>query len=86
VEKLVSCESLCLLESWPKVRTNFLRKVETRIVFLRAVLSLARILRRYKLSQLVKWGRVGKLDTQTVQKFWFSPKRTRIIFPFEAFF
>jgi hypothetical protein len=37
-------------KSRPKVRTNFLRKVETRIAFLRAIRSLARILRRHKLT------------------------------------
>jgi hypothetical protein len=49
----------CLLESRPKVHTNFLRKVETRISFLRAIRSLARILRRHKLSQLIKCIMLG---------------------------
>jgi hypothetical protein len=53
--QLIGCESLCLLEIQAKVRTNFLRKVETRIAFLRAIRSLARILRRHKLSQPIKY-------------------------------
>jgi hypothetical protein len=54
-KQLVSCESLCLLEIQAKLRTNFLRKVETRIAFLHAIRSLARILRRHKLSQPIKY-------------------------------
>jgi hypothetical protein len=37
------------------VRTNFLIKVETRIAFLRAIRSLAKILRRHKLPQPIKY-------------------------------
>jgi hypothetical protein len=50
--QLTSAESLCLLEIQAKVRTNFLRKVETRIAFLRAIQSLARILRRRVLTKI----------------------------------
>jgi hypothetical protein len=33
IRNLIGCESLCHLEIQAKVRTNFLRKVETRIAF-----------------------------------------------------
>jgi hypothetical protein len=41
-------------KSRPKCGPTFLRKIEPRIAFLRAIRSLARILRRHKLSQPIK--------------------------------
>jgi hypothetical protein len=43
-------------KSRPKCGTNFLRKAETRIAFLRAIRSWARILRSHKLSQPIKYS------------------------------